>query len=437
MNTTVIFVGVVVLAFVGGGALSRYATRLHRLGGIEYLLLGAVIGPHALGWLSSDALESLDLFVSFVLGVIGFLVALGLRRVRGGFEIALAGAVIAILVAASVGGAAIGVVQAIDPALLQVGDPVAAVPLLSDGDYLVSLWLAPDALWIGLAVGAAAAVSSVTLLEIAAVHARGSRGWLDALHGLAAVGQATAILLFGVAMAGVRASDTAGALGLTLTEWGGITIIAGVVTGIMFTVFIGRDDDPLRLLVATVGVVTFCAGIGVALGVSPLVVNLIAGAMVALTSPHAELLDRALDRLRFPTRVLVLLLAGAYWVPMPLPAWPLPIGYALLRLAALRVSSRLAAATFLPASGLGVRLGVGLGAQGALAAAIAFNFAQRLPEIAGPVTNTVLGGLVLTALFIPRAAHRYLIDQGALTADDPPASSSTSTASASTRRERV
>ena len=404
----------VVVAFVGGRAISSYASRLQLLSGVEYLLLGVAIGPHALGALSPEVLQALDLFVSFVLGIMGFLVGLGLRRIRGGLEVGLAGMTTSIALVALVGGAAVGAVQVLDPALYSVADPIASIPLASDGNELASLWIAPDALWVGLTIGAAAGVSSVVLIELAAKRHAVSPERLALLESLAAAGQCAAVLAFGVAMAGARAAGSAEALGLTLTEWGVITIGAGSACGILFTVFIGREDDSMRILVAAVGAVTFAAGIGAALGVSPLFVNLIAGALVGVSSPYAARLDGALVPLRFPARVLVLLIAGAYWTPVSGWAWLLPLGYAVVRALSLRFAAPMSAWTFLPRNSASIRLGSGLFGQGALAAAIAISFAQRFPELAPIVTTTVLGGLVLVDVFSARVLRRYLADQGAI-----------------------
>lgn len=414
MSTTLIFVGVVVAAFIGGRGLSRYASRLQLLSGVEYLLLGVVIGPNVLGALSLEVLEALDLFVSFVLGVMGFLVGLGLRRVRGGLEVGLAGATTSLLLVVSIGGLAVAAMQFLDPTLFVDPDPLAAVPLASDGAQLVSLWVAPDALWVGLTIGAAGGVSSVALIELAAKRHALSGDRLRLLESLAAAGQGASVLAFGVAMAGARATGSAEALGLTITEWGVITVGAGALSGVLFTVFIGREDDSMRILVATVGAVTFAAGIGSALGVSPLFVNLIAGAIVGVSSPYATRLDEATRPLRFPTRVLVLLVAGAYWTPVSGWAWGLPVAYALLRAGALRVAAPVSAWTFLHGTTASIRLGAGLFGQGALAAAVAISFVQRFPELAPVVTTTVLGGLVLIDIFSARVLRGYLADQGAI-----------------------
>jgi hypothetical protein len=414
VSTTIIFVAVVVAAFIGGRAISAYAARLQLLSGVEYLLLGAAIGPYSLGIMSHDVLAALDLFISFVLGVMGFLVGLGLRHVRGGLEVGLAGGTTALGVIGIVGCLAVIVVQTLDPGLLAVDDPLAAIPIASDGEHLLSLWIASDALWIGLSIGAAAGVSSVALIELAARRHAVELSRLGLLQSLGSAGQVTAVMAFGIAMAGARATDSAEALNLTVTEWGVITVGAGAACGVLFTVFMGREDDSMRILVASVGAITFSAGIGAALGVSPLFVNLIAGALVGVSSPHAARLDAALSRLRFPTRVLVLLIAGAYWSPVTGWAWLLPIAYALVRALALRVSAPVSAFTFLPGRSIAIRLDGGLFGQGALAAAIAVSFAQRFEDLAARVTTTVLGGMVLTDLLSPRMLRQYLADQGAI-----------------------
>lgn len=414
MSTTIVFVGVVVAAFVGGRAVSTYAWRFQVLSGVEYLLLGVLIGPQVFGLVSPEVLLDLDLFVSFVLGVMGFLVGLGLRRVRGGLEVGLAGASTAAVVTVIVGALAVTGLQLFDTSLLAVEDPVLVKPLATDGSRLLLLWISQDALWFGLTVGAAAGVSSVALVELAAKRHASSWKGLRVLQSLGAAGQVTAVLAFGIAMAGSRASASAEALGMTLTEWGALTVGAGAACGVLFTVFIGKEDDSMRILVATVGAVTFSAGIGVALGVSPLFVNVIAGALVGVSSPHAERLDKSLGALRFPTRVLVLLIAGIYWTPVSGLAWIFPLVYAVLRVVSLRVVAPVSAWTFLPGAGIATRLGVALAGQGALAAAIAISFAQSFPDLGGLVTTTILGGMVLTDLISTRVLRRYLADQGAL-----------------------
>jgi Kef-type K+ transport system membrane component KefB len=233
---------------------------------------------------------------------------------------------------------------------------------------------------------------------------------------MATASELLAVFAFGMAMASSRASTVTGTLGLTLTEWALVTILAGACTGLLFTVFIGREDDRMRMNVATIGVIVFAAGVGTALGVSPLLVNLIAGLTVALIYPNAERLETALGPLRFPTSVLVLLFAGLTWVPVSGLLWAFIPGYAALRVVARLFFSRLAAATFFPDKAAAVGIGRGLLAQGVVAGAISLAFAQRFPQSADIVTTTILGGLVLTDVLAMRSLRRYLADVGEIRA---------------------
>jgi hypothetical protein len=324
----------------------------------------------------------------------------------------MAGTASSLLVILTVAAAASAALQASHPELLASTAPVVSLPLLADDSRILSLWLSPEALWVGLALAAAAGASSATVVaRVAAVHnVTGARAQL--LEGLATAGHATSVLVLGIAMAGSRAVASAGELGLTIIEWGVIVIGFGAVAGLLFSVYLGRERESMRMTVAAVGAVTFAAGAGAALRVSPLFVNLAAGAMVALSSGHAEKLEEALSPLAYPVSVLVLLFAGAYWVPVHGWLWLLPVGYALIRWAARRVFTPVAVATFVHEPGLERGIGRGLHAHGVLAAAVALGFAQRFPSYADVVLTTVLGGMLLTDLLAPGAVRRFFADTG-------------------------
>lgn len=410
MNTTVLFVGVVVFAFVAGRVLERFTTKAFALVGVEYLLLGVILGP-VLGVLDREVLEQLDLFVSVVLGVIGFLVGLEIRQIRASMDSLLAGLGSSAAVVVGVAVMITGLYQWLEPELFSV-EPLMFEPLTATQDTLVSLWVAPEALWIGLTVGAAAGTCSLALVDSALRRFHVSSDRTALLRTMTSAAQVFAVFAFGLAMAGSRATTTAGAMGLTIVEWASITILSGGFTGMLFSIFLGRENDPMRVTVAAVGVIVFSAGVGAALGVSPLFANLFAGLTLALTSTHAQRLDDSLRPLRFPTTVLVLLLAGAAWVPVSGWYWLLVPSYVLLRTTARLVFSRLAVSTFVGDDMAARGIGRALLGQGVLASAIALAFAQRFPELAAPVTSTILGGVLLTDLVAQRGLRRYLGDSG-------------------------
>lgn len=426
MSTTVLFVGVVVFAFVAGRFIDRFAAKLLLFSGMEYLALGILLGPMSpIGPLNEETLAALDLFVSTVLGVVGFLVGLGARRGRGGTEFTLAGLASAAGVVISIGLLTTGALQVLDPHLLDL-DPLIEEPVQVSGDYLISFWLSPDGLWGGLTIGAAAAACSASLMDVAIDRFNVSPKRTRLLRTMASSAQLLAAFAFGMAMAGHRAAEATAGLGLTLTEWSVITVAAGCFTGLLFSVFLGREDDPMRMLVATIGVVVFAAGVGAGLGVSPLFVNVIAGLTVAFTSPHANRLHRALDPVRFPTTVLVLLLAGATWIPASPAVWVVVPLYAICRVFLRRFFTRIAVSTFVNEGSLGVGLGRGMMGQGVLAAAIAVAFSQRFPDLTPTVGSIILGGLVISDVLAMRALRRYLADVGEIqVANQAPAKSAT------------
>lgn len=418
MGTTVLFVGVVVLAFVAGRFLERFATKAFALAGLEYLLLGVVLGPIT-GVLDPEVMRALDLFVSVVLGVIGFLVGLEIRQIRASMESLLAGLGASAGVVVTIAAAITGLIQVLDPTLLLGGDPLVSEPMTATDRSLVSLWISPEALWIGLTVGAAAGTSSTVLVETALRRFEVSRERASLLRAMTSSAQVLAIFAFGLAMAGSRATATAGAMGLTIVEWATITILSGGFTGLLFSIFLGREHDRTRLLVAAVGVIVFSAGVGAALGVSPLFANLFAGLTLALTSTHAARLEESLRPLRFPTTVLVLLLAGATLVPATGWYWALVPSYVVLRTLARVVFTRLAVSTFVGDDTAARGIGRAVLGQGVLASAISLAFAQLFPSLAGPVTSTILGGVLLTDLFASRLLRRYLGDIGEIKALAP------------------
>jgi hypothetical protein len=414
VSGTIAFVGVVVFAFVVGRALERFASRLMVLSGAEYVVLGVLLGPFLpLGLIGSDDIAALDLFISTVLGAVGFFVGLRVRHVRATREAMLAGLVAALGVVVVVAAVMTQAFELLEPTLAEL-EPLVAEPFAIDDEVLFWIWVTPVGLWVGLSVGAAAGGSSTAIIDIAATRFGASEARCGLLRGMASMAEVLAVFAFGLAMAASRATTAAEALGLTVTEWSFVTMMAGAFTGLLFIVFIGRDDDPARMNVATVGAIVFAAGVGTALGVSPLFVNLIAGLTVALAYPRAEELDRALEPLRLPATVLVLVLAGLMWVPTSGWYWAFIPGYALLRFAMRRVFSRVAVATFVADTSMSIGVGRALLAQGVVAGAICVAFAQRFPEMAGVVTSTVLGGMVLSDLIALPSLKRYLADMGEL-----------------------
>ncbi len=415
MNSTlVLVVALIVFAFVVSRLLHRYAERVAMVSGIEYVVVGVLIGPLAPhGLTSAETLESVDLLITLLLGLLGFMVGLHAREALRRFEQFLAGALSALAVCAVVTVACLGLVQWLVPAYLADPSPVIVIPVFADETHLYQLWAADEALWMALTLGAAAAVASSTAIAAAANRWQAEGPPVVLLKDLAAAGQVLAVFVFGLALAGDRAVEAADGYGLSLVEWALVISVAGAVTGLLFTIFIGGAEDDLRLYVATIGVVIFATGIGDALGVSPLFVNLVTGLTVASTSAHSARLRKNLDQLKHPTTILLLVFAGMSWTPVSGWLWSIPVVYLLLRLGTRLVATHWAVATF--TNGVEFRrVGGGLLGQGALAAAIALSYAKDHPQTGGLVLSAVLVPMLVSDLFAVRTLRRVLANAGAI-----------------------
>ncbi|TNF35759.1 MAG: hypothetical protein EP329_05920 [Deltaproteobacteria bacterium] len=381
------------------------ATHLERaaLGGrtnlfasLEYVLIGVLVGPLGLSFLDAERLDSLEPLLAVVTGFVGFLVGLSLdfRRLRDRPAGTLTfGLVIGVVCATLVGGLAwVALTYLPDDALAEL--PTGAVVLAA------------------ATLGLGAIITAVESLEsgILAAHADGPVSRL--LPTAAQTLRVVAIIGFGLALASDRSPGEVGALPVV---WDLIAIGAGLGLAVIFHVFVGNEQDANKLFVATIGVVALASGVAHALHFSPLFVNLVVGATIANVSRAAPALLRADTRLRRPLFVVLLLLAGAGWSPLPGLLWVVPIGYLLVRAIALRLGAQ--AAVALTAADIDAdtpHLGDALLGQGALAAAVAVNFAMVSDHgtLTAVVVTTLLVGAALNDIWYAPALRGVLQTAG-------------------------
>jgi len=158
--------------------------------------------------------------------------------------------------------------------------------------------------------------------------------------------------------------------------------------------------------------VTFASGVGAALGISPLFINLLAGVTVAATSAHAARVEAHLERLQHPLFVLIMIFAGAHFVPVRGWAWLLPAVYVVARYLLRRLLTPLSLRMLVVDGPRVGRIGHGLLSQGTLAVAIALDFVLQNPRHHALVLGTVLIGAFLSDLWSDRALASLLADAG-------------------------
>jgi len=382
------------------------ATHLERavLGGrtnlfasLEYVLIGVLVGPLGLAFLDGERLTRLEPLLAVVTGFVGFLVGLSLdlrrlkSRPRGTLPFGL---VIGVVTVGLVGGLGWVALTHLPSAALD-GIPPAAVALAA------------------AVLGLGAIITAVESLESGILAARADGPVSRLLPTAAQTLRVVAILGLGFALASDRAPMDAGAL--PVLAWDGIAITAGLGLGVIFHVFVGHETNEKKLFVATIGIVALASGVAHALHFSTLFVNLVTGAVIANVSRAAPALLRADLRLRRPLFVVLLILAGAGWRPLPGLLWLVPAGYLVIRAIALRLGAQVAVAvTAADIDADTPHLGDALLGQGALAAAVAVNYAMVSDHgaLTAVVVTTLLIGAALNDLWYAPALRSVLQKAG-------------------------
>jgi hypothetical protein len=407
VTPTLLLVALVVFAFFVGHVLNRYVSRFAALSGAEYLLVGALIGPQVPPRLvTTDSLERLIPLMSLLLGLTGFLVGLRARRTFGRFKYTAVGSVnsVGMLLLVAAGCASLAVMLNLDATT----GPVVQSDLLRWGDWVLEVNANSDQLLLGIALGAAATVCTSGLLVSIGDSLNARSATFELLKTGAIISQLLAVVTIGIVLAVTRGER--GTFISELGAWGWVVgaVGLGLICGGCFTLFIGNEKSTSRIFLATVGTVTFASGVGSALGVSPLFVNLVSGLFVGMVSRHEGVLRKELDRLQHPIFVLLLILTGAMWTPVSGALWLFPLVYILLRLIAGRLLLRLLTGMLTRVNA--ERIGLGLLAQGTLAVAVAVDYALQVPPHAPVVLTTVLVGTLVCDMSAGGVVRRVLVD---------------------------
>lgn len=401
----------VLLAFVTGAYLIAHFVvdwvqrRLLVVSGLEYVVLGMLLGPVVVPQLHAFAdLTSLAPVIAFAAGWIGLLygMELDLRTMLAIPDRSLRVAVVESLVIISLvtGGA-----------LWLFHSPMLAVEEVD-----------PRRLWLSaLVLGVAAAAASSSAVDLLSVRYPDiETQLLPLLRRTARLEDLLAIAVFGVLYCVFHEGVTNTEHPPAFSDWILLTLGLGISLGVLFTLFLG--DGAENRFLALVGIILFASGAAFFLNLSVLVVNLLLGVVIVNTR-HGKGVFETLQRTQKPVRLILLVFAGALWVPVPLgPAVVLTVAVIGLRLLGKTVACALASL----GTSLRNDLFRGLMAQGDVAVAMAISF-QLVYD--GPTVDlaytAILASVVFYEAIAPRLLKGLLVDAGELRQDvdtAPPAS---------------
>jgi Kef-type K+ transport system membrane component KefB len=399
LETVLILLGVVSVAYVVTHVATEWiANRFGIVTGVEYILIGALVGP-GFGVLDGETLAGVSPALVLGTGSLGLLTGLQLNLKGGARKRDVSRALIIALVISACTLVFVGVA------------PFGAVYYGWSKDAAIEF--AP----LILCASAVALVADLAPLRslITFLDARGEGANLALT--VARASSSLAIIIFGAIFCFYHepASELVGrdlpaaqAFGL----WFGIHLVLGAVLGVIFTLFLLRDFEDEKILTVVIGMVIFTSGLAYYLKLSPIFVNFVLGVVLATISRQSEHVEQMLLSVERPLYITLFFFGGASLVfDVQWWAYLLFAGYILLRwigrnlggVLANRVSSK--ARRYPP-------MGAALWAPGGLSIAMLLNFNDVYGgrEYTAEVYVILLMSILVSEVMAYRFARRWLID---------------------------
>ena len=374
--------------------------------GSEYMLLGVLLGPvpvialvfgsdSSFSLINQETLRQLDPLMSLAIGWVGLTYGANLSPTR--------------VLARGRGAITLSLVATFTTFAVVAGMSWFILDFAWPGDLSTV-----DRLGAATSLGAAAAVSSPTVLQRikAKFDAKGPTAKVLAQSGR--LDEMLGILGFGVIFCFFHENSSTLERQITPTEWFVISVVLGLILGLLFRFFLKDEDNRDKQFLSLVGIIVFASGSAHFLELSPLLVNAVMGLamMVGVEDKVSERILGVLERSRRPMYIVMLIFAGATWLPVPAIAWLFVAGYVVLRFGA-RLLSGWTSSVFLSGE-IRRDIGRGLLPQGEVAVAMALNltlvFGGR-PVFAW-VFSAILASVLLNEIWSARMLRGLLIDAG-------------------------
>ncbi|MBT4501809.1 MAG: hypothetical protein HOC74_29025 [Gemmatimonadetes bacterium] len=356
------------------------------LTGTEYVLVGLLLGSAALDLLDASTLQSLHPFMGLGLSWIGMLFGVQwefkrLRRIPPPtFAVALLQAVVTMI--------------------------AVALPF-----YLLfrRLFAYETDIVLICAISLAAAASDTGQSGLALVT-RGKeiakKPLVPLLQNVSNLDGLVGVIAFGLVSCLAQLHD-----GTPAYQWIGISVGLGLTVGLLMAALTAYRLKEEEMLLVVIGSIAFGGGLALYLNLSPLLVNLIAGAVVAnLARSRGQAGIRSvLLRGERSIYVLFLILVGAAWQLGSLWIFLLAFLYLVSRIAGKLLGGGLASRLFLPPSLAAGGIGLGLLSHGGMALAIVVNLHQiHRSALTDVVISIILLGMLVSELIGPTLLRRTL-----------------------------
>jgi hypothetical protein len=359
VQSLLVFLAVATLSVLASNQRLLQAGRFFQLAqltasGLIFLVLGAALGPHAAGLLTSGDLTLLRPVLALGLGLGGVLIGLNLdlrvlRRLPAPVYFA----------ALSHSGLA----------FLAVAVPLTAVLFASTRLGVLG------AIGAAALLGAAASVSSghLAVLWYRSGRMERTRGLSVAL--LTMLDDLTGLAVLAIALVFGAAASPALGLGLVF-----LAMLLGLLCGALIA-FLVRRAEGSELMAILLGGLALVAGAAAYLKVSALISGLFCGAALSLVGgKNVEQIYRQLARIERPAYLLLVFLIGAHVDPFNYVAWALVPAFVSLRFFGKLYGGRLAGHVSRGSLALPPRVGFALLAQGGVSLCVVTEYLLLVPR---------------------------------------------------------
>jgi hypothetical protein len=225
------------------------------------------------------------------------------------------------------------------------------------------------------------------------------------------LGDIAVILAFGLIFCVFHENDPSARV-YSPALWAWVTVLLGGALGFLFSLFLAGDESDNSRFLALVGIIAFASGGAFFLQLSPLAVNLSMGFVLVNFARGGQLLHTTLESTERPMAIVLLIFAGALWVPTPLViTLTALLGFLVVRTLAKWLASLIAAW----GTSLRKDLFRGLLAHGDVTLAMAVSFRLVYKGGAADIAySVVLGSVILNDLLAPRLLRGLLADEGGI-----------------------
>ncbi len=166
---------------------------------------------------------------------------------------------------------------------------------------------------------AAIATTSSPAVVVAIVQSLRAKGFfVDCLYGVVALLDAGAVILFGIcfSLAAGMLGWVGGDAGPGSLFWAAVvevvvSIVGGLIMGTILHLAVCRKNHPNEILLIVLGVTCLCTAIAIVFHLSPLLMNMVAGAVMINLSARHHRIFRMLEPLTPPIYALFFVLAGS------------------------------------------------------------------------------------------------------------------------------